>query len=68
MTTEQELRQELRKISALFEGATNIGEQDAAAAAIDRMRKAVPRQNSIGLYFHSFPASASRATQPALNR
>lgn len=25
MTTEQELRQKLRKISALFEGATNSG-------------------------------------------
>jgi hypothetical protein len=41
MTTEQELRQKLRKISALFEGATTSGEQDAAAAAIDRVRKAL---------------------------
>jgi hypothetical protein len=41
MTTEQELRQKLRKISALFEGATTIGERDAAAAAIDRVRKAL---------------------------
>jgi len=41
MTTEQELRQKLRKISALFEGATTAGERDAAAAAIDRVRKAI---------------------------
>jgi hypothetical protein len=41
MTTEQELRQKLRKISALFEGATTTGERNAAAAAIDRVRKAL---------------------------
>jgi|SRR5665213_1988779 len=41
MTTEQELRQKLRKITALFEGATTAGERDAAAAAIDRVRKAL---------------------------
>ena len=38
MTTEQELRQKLRKIAALFEGAPTPGERDAAAAAIDRIR------------------------------
>jgi hypothetical protein len=41
LTTEQELRQKLRKIAALFEGATTPGERDAAAAAIDRIRKAL---------------------------
>ena len=41
MTSEQELRDKLRKISALFEGATTIGERSAAAAAIDRVRKAL---------------------------
>jgi hypothetical protein len=41
MITEQELRQKLRKISALFEGATTTGEREAAAAAIDRVRKAL---------------------------
>ena len=41
MTTEQELRRKLRKISALFEGATTSGERSAAAAAIERMRKAL---------------------------
>jgi hypothetical protein len=41
MTTEQELREKLRKIAALFEGATTPGERDAAAAAIDRVRKAL---------------------------
>jgi hypothetical protein len=47
MTTEQELRQKLRKISALFEGATTIGERDAAAAAIDRVRKALTAAEQI---------------------
>jgi hypothetical protein len=41
MTTEQELREKLRKISALFEGATTVGERSAAAAAIERVRKAL---------------------------
>ena len=41
MTTEEELRLKLRKISALFEGATIAGERDAAAAAIARVRKAL---------------------------
>jgi hypothetical protein len=47
MTTEQELRQKLRKISSLFEGATTIGERDAAAAAIDRVRKALAAAEQI---------------------
>jgi len=38
MATEQELREKLRKIAALFEGATTAGERDAAAAAIARIR------------------------------
>jgi hypothetical protein len=41
MTTERDLREKLRKISALFEGATTPGERDAAAAAIDRVKKAL---------------------------
>ncbi|MBB5060855.1 hypothetical protein HDF16_005591 [Granulicella aggregans] len=41
MTTEQELRQKLRKIAALFEGATSAGERDAAAAALNRIRTAL---------------------------
>jgi tRNA nucleotidyltransferase (CCA-adding enzyme) len=41
MTTEQELREKLRKISALFGGATTVGERSAAAAAIERVRKAL---------------------------
>ena len=39
MITEQELREKLRKISALFEGATTAGERHAAAAAIERVKK-----------------------------
>src|SRR6202035_334657 len=41
MTTEQQLRDRLRKISALFEGATTIGERNAAAAAIERVKQAL---------------------------
>ena len=41
MTTEQELREKLRKIAALFEGATTGGERDAAAAALSRVRTAL---------------------------
>jgi hypothetical protein len=39
MTTEQQLREKLRKIAALFEGATTAGERAAAAAAIERVKK-----------------------------
>jgi hypothetical protein len=39
--TEQDLRERLRKISALFEGATTPGERNAAAAAIERVKKAL---------------------------
>jgi hypothetical protein len=41
LTTEQELRQKLRKIAALFEGATTPGEREAATAAIQRVRAAL---------------------------
>ena len=39
--TEQQLRERLRKISALFEGATTPGERSAAAAALERVKKAL---------------------------
>ena len=45
MITERELREKLRKISALFEGATTIGERNAAAAAIKRVREALASIN-----------------------
>jgi len=41
MTTEQQLRERLRKIAALFEGAATLGERNAAAAAIERIKKAI---------------------------
>jgi len=41
MTTEKELREKLRKITALFEGATTAGERHAAAAAIERVKQAL---------------------------
>ena len=39
--TEHQLRERLRKISALFEGATTPGERRAAAAAIERVKEAI---------------------------
>jgi hypothetical protein len=39
VTTEQQLREKLRKITALFEGAATAGERQAAAAAIERIRQ-----------------------------
>ncbi len=41
MTTESQLRDKLRKITALFEGAATAGERAAAAAAMGRIRKAL---------------------------
>jgi hypothetical protein len=38
VTTEQQLREKLRKITALFEGAATSGERQAAAAAMERLR------------------------------
>jgi len=41
VTTEQQLREKLRKIKALFEGAATPGERQAAAAAMERLRQAL---------------------------
>src|SRR5664279_241149 len=41
MITERELREKLRKITALFDGATTAGERSAAAAAILRVKTAL---------------------------
>ena len=41
MTTEQQLREKLRKITALFEAAATAGERQAAAAASERIRQAL---------------------------
>ena len=41
MNLKHELREKLRKISALFEGATTPGERTAAAAAINRVKDAL---------------------------
>ena len=41
MTNEQQLREKLRKITALFEGAATSGERQAAAAAMGRLREAL---------------------------
>jgi hypothetical protein len=47
LTSEQQLREKLRKISALFEGATTQGEKNAAAAAIDRIKQALAAQTKV---------------------
>ena len=39
--TENQLRERLRKIAALFEGAKTAGERDAAAAAMERVKKSL---------------------------
>ncbi|MDR3670007.1 MAG: hypothetical protein P4L36_04140 [Holophaga sp.] len=41
MTTEQELKEKLRKIEALFAGASTRGEQMAALAARERIREKI---------------------------
>jgi hypothetical protein len=41
VTTEQQLREKLRKITALFEGAATPGERQAAAAAMGRLRQSL---------------------------
>jgi hypothetical protein len=41
VTAEQQLREKLRKITALFEGAATDGEREAAAAAIGRIKQAL---------------------------
>jgi hypothetical protein len=41
VTTEQQLREKLRKIAALFEGAATSGERQAAVAAMERLRQAL---------------------------
>lgn len=39
MTTEEQLRAKLRKIEALFAGAGTAGEREAAASAMERIKK-----------------------------
>ncbi len=58
MTTEQQLRERLRKIAALFEGATTVGERNAAAAAIDRVKRAIDAASKVDKpveYHFNFP-------------
>ena len=46
--TEQQLRERLRKISALFEGAITVGEREAAAAALQRVKQSLDILNPSG--------------------
>jgi hypothetical protein len=64
MTTEPELREKLRKIYALFEGATTPGERDAAAAAINRVKA---REHNVEMRF-SLPDPWKRRLFTALCR
>jgi hypothetical protein len=71
MTGESELREKLRKIYALFEGATTHGERDAAAAAINRVKAALAagqkREQSVEMRF-SLPDRWQRRLFMALCR
>jgi len=71
MTTEAELREKLRKIYALFEGATTPGERAAAAAALGRVRQALaaaqPRERPVEFKF-SMPDRWQRRLFSALCR
>jgi hypothetical protein len=71
MTTEAELREKLRKVYALFEGATTAGEREAAAAAISRVRQALaaaqPRERPVEFKF-SLPDLWQRRLFTALCR
>jgi hypothetical protein len=68
LTTEQELREKLRKIAALFEGATTSGERDAAAAALDRIRAALNAVLDIMLCCHPLYCFAAGPAQLGLPR
>ena len=46
MTSEQILREKLRKIEALFAGAATVGEKAAAEAAADRIRSRLRKATS----------------------
>jgi hypothetical protein len=71
MTSEEQLREKLRKISALFAGATTPGERDAAAAAVRRvtaaLRKTLSAEQAIENQF-SFPDRWQRRLFSALCR
>jgi hypothetical protein len=71
MTNEEQLRERLRKISALFEGATTPGERNAAAAAVERvtaaLRKTLNSEQPIELQF-SLPDRWQRRLFSALCR
>src|ERR1035441_4807381 len=69
MTTEQQPRQRLRKIAALFEGATTVGERNAAAAAIDRVKRAIDATSKVDTpveYHFNFPDHWKRRLFSAL--
>ena len=74
MTSEQQLRERLRKIQALFEGATTAGERAAAAAAMERIRKvlgggaAAPPNERVVKYQFSLPDQWQRRLFSALCR
>ena len=46
MTDDQQIREKLRKIKALFAGASSAGERQAAQAAIDRLNERINSQDS----------------------
>jgi len=59
--TEQQLRERLRKIAALFEGAKTAGERDAAAAALGRVKQSLDTMNP-----QPQPQPRTEYTEPAV--
>jgi len=71
LTTEQQLRDKLRKIAALFEGATTAGERNAAAAAIERIKRSIDTTAKVDLpveYTFTLPDDWKRRLFSALCR
>jgi hypothetical protein len=46
MTPEQKVRERMRKIAALYEGAITTGEREAAASALARLREQLARMEA----------------------
>ncbi len=66
MTAEQQLREKLRKISALIDAAATVGERNAAAAAIERVKKSLAKnRENRAAYRDPVHAAGPLAAPPA---
>ena len=66
--TEEQLRERLRKIAALFEGAKTQGEREAAAAAMARVKESLDAMRPAGReqprYFYEEPVVEMQFSLP----